>query len=219
MLPAFAAMSTCVPPFARPVRERRDAAANRQQVLAAARRLFEERGVDAVTMDDIATAAGVGKGTLYRRYADKGRLVLALMDSCVGILHSELTHLVQTDPSDSASALDQLEAVLIHIAGWIEQHAAELGVIAHQGTGGTGGESLHRSPLYTWMHAVLVDLLEQAVTRGEAGALDPVYTADALLAALQVDLYLFQRRDRQYSPAKIEAGLHQLVQGLRVCAC
>src|SRR5260370_11015699 len=119
-------MSTCVPPFGRPVRERRDAAAHRQQVLAAARRLFEERGVEAVTMDDIAQAAGVGKGTLYRRYADKGQLVLALMDTCVGTLHTELTDLVRPDPADSASSLDQLEAVLIRIAGWIEEHAAEL---------------------------------------------------------------------------------------------
>src|SRR5207245_5303681 len=64
------------------LRERADAAANRQHVLTAARHLFEQRGVEQVTMDEIAHAAGVGKGTLYRRYPDKAALVVALMDAC-----------------------------------------------------------------------------------------------------------------------------------------
>src|SRR3712207_7058526 len=54
------------------VRERADAARNRLRVLAAAERLFAERGVGGVTMDDVAAAAGVGKGTLYRRVTPKG---------------------------------------------------------------------------------------------------------------------------------------------------
>ncbi|MBA3798066.1 MAG: TetR/AcrR family transcriptional regulator [Geodermatophilaceae bacterium] len=62
------------------VRERADAARNRVRVLAAAERLFAERGVPGVTMDDVAAAAGVGKGTLYRRFGDKGGLAMALLD-------------------------------------------------------------------------------------------------------------------------------------------
>ncbi len=61
------------------VRERADAARNRVRVLAAAERLFAERGVSGVTMDDVAAAAGVGKGTLYRRFVDKGGLAVALL--------------------------------------------------------------------------------------------------------------------------------------------
>src|SRR3954462_10194040 len=47
--------------------ERGDAARNRTLLLDAARRLIAERGADAVITDDIAAAAGVGKGTLFRR--------------------------------------------------------------------------------------------------------------------------------------------------------
>jgi AcrR family transcriptional regulator len=61
-------------------RERADAARNRRRVLAAAQDLFAERGVAAVTMDDVAARAGVGKGTLYRRFGDKGGLAVALLD-------------------------------------------------------------------------------------------------------------------------------------------
>ena len=55
-----------------PPHERGDAARNRALLLDAARRLIAARGPDAVTMDEIATAAGVGKGTLFRRFGGRG---------------------------------------------------------------------------------------------------------------------------------------------------
>ena len=60
--------------------ERGDAARNRALLLDAARRLIAERGADAVTTDDIATAAGVGKGTLFRRFGSRAGLMLVLLD-------------------------------------------------------------------------------------------------------------------------------------------
>src|SRR5437868_5301772 len=56
--------------------ERADAARNRARVLEAAARLFDEQGVENVSMDAIAEAACVGKGTLYRRFGDRARLAL-----------------------------------------------------------------------------------------------------------------------------------------------
>src|SRR5256714_5664055 len=49
--------------------ERRDATEHRPSILEVARRLFAARGVDAARMHQIAMAAGIGQGTLYRRYA------------------------------------------------------------------------------------------------------------------------------------------------------
>ena len=59
---------------------RADAARNREKVLAAARDLFEQRGVANVTIDEIARAAGVGKGTVFHRFGDRAGLVMALVD-------------------------------------------------------------------------------------------------------------------------------------------
>jgi AcrR family transcriptional regulator len=56
---------------------RRDAERNRQRICAAAAEVFTERGLDA-TLDDVARAAGVGIGTVYRRFPDKESLVTAL---------------------------------------------------------------------------------------------------------------------------------------------
>ncbi|GAT70222.1 tetR family transcriptional regulator [Planomonospora sphaerica] len=61
-------------------KERADAARNRLKVLSAAARLFRERGVDGVSMDAVAAEAGVGKGTLFRRFGDKSGLAAALLD-------------------------------------------------------------------------------------------------------------------------------------------
>jgi AcrR family transcriptional regulator len=63
-----------------PPRERADAARNRLKVLAAAARLFAERGVDAVSLDAVAAEAGVGKGTVFRRFGDRSGLATALLD-------------------------------------------------------------------------------------------------------------------------------------------
>jgi AcrR family transcriptional regulator len=60
--------------------ERGDAARNRALLLAAARQLISERGFEAVTMDDVAAAAGVGKGTLFRRFGSRAGLMIVLLD-------------------------------------------------------------------------------------------------------------------------------------------
>jgi AcrR family transcriptional regulator len=56
---------------------RRDAERNRQRILAAAAEVFTDRGLDA-TLDEVARAAGVGVGTVYRRFPDKESLIAEL---------------------------------------------------------------------------------------------------------------------------------------------
>ena len=56
---------------------RRDAERNRQRILQAASEVFTERGLD-VSLDEVARQAGVGVGTVYRRFRTKADLVEAL---------------------------------------------------------------------------------------------------------------------------------------------
>jgi AcrR family transcriptional regulator len=58
---------------------RRDAERNRQRILDAARELFAEQGLG-VTLNDIAHHAGVGVGTVYRRFPDKAQLIEELFE-------------------------------------------------------------------------------------------------------------------------------------------
>jgi len=68
-----------LPVLAPATTERVDAARNRERILCAAQRLFAERGVSCTSMDDIAAAAGVGKGTLFRRFGSRAALALAVL--------------------------------------------------------------------------------------------------------------------------------------------
>jgi AcrR family transcriptional regulator len=77
---------------------RKDAERNRQRVLDAAREVFAERGLG-VSLDDIAKHAGVGVGTVYRRFPDKEQLIDALFEDRVGeILSAASESLEMKDP-------------------------------------------------------------------------------------------------------------------------
>jgi len=64
---------------------RRDAELNRQRILSAAAQVFTDRGLEA-TLDDVARQAGVGVGTVYRRFADKSALADALFEQRIDAL-------------------------------------------------------------------------------------------------------------------------------------
>jgi AcrR family transcriptional regulator len=74
------AMPVPLPLLGEPARERSDAARNREALLCAARRMVEAEGVDAVTMDALAEEAGVGKGTVFRRFESRAGLMAALVN-------------------------------------------------------------------------------------------------------------------------------------------
>lgn len=67
-------------PWGRPREERADAARNRSHLIETARRMVEELGADRVTMDGLAERAGLGKGTVFRRFRTRAGIFLALLD-------------------------------------------------------------------------------------------------------------------------------------------
>jgi AcrR family transcriptional regulator len=79
---------------------RRDAERNRLRILEAAGDLFAERGLG-VTLDDVARHAGVGVGTVYRRFADKELLIDALFEQRIeAVCEVAEASLAQPDPWD-----------------------------------------------------------------------------------------------------------------------
>lgn len=192
--------------------ERRDAAERRRRVLDAARVLFDERGVEAVSMYEIGREAGVGQGTLYRRYEHKGTLCTALLyDSAVRFSEEVRDHLEK----DRGPALAQLEYLLVRLAGFNEENGPLLGAIRDAAGGGRRPE-VYRNPFYIWLAETVAALLERAVGEGEIPPLDVEYAAGAILAPLNIDLYLFQRHELGMQPERITTALGSLVlDGLR----
>lgn len=69
-----------LPMLGDPPPERADAARNREALLVAAQELIGRCGIEAVTMEAVAHRAGVGKGTVFRRFESREGLMAALLD-------------------------------------------------------------------------------------------------------------------------------------------
>src|SRR3954454_21063847 len=91
---------------ARPLRA--DAARNRTRVLDAARAAFAQQGLD-VGVEEIARRAGVGKGTLYRRFPTKEALVQAIFDDILDEIE-QLSAETETEPDPREAFAHYLNA-------------------------------------------------------------------------------------------------------------
>ena len=192
--------------------ERRDAAENRRRILAAARDLFAGQGVDQVSMHEIARVAGIGQGTLYRRYAHKGLVCMALLDENLRRHHAEVTaRLADT----GEAALPQLDYFLASHVAFTEANAPLLGAMADAACGERRGAA-YDNPVQSWLHATVSALLTRAVASGEIAPLDIAPAADIVLAPLAIDLYHHQRNERGYPAGRILAAMRRVIfDGLR----
>lgn len=189
--------------------ERADAAANRALILHTAERLFHERGVENVCMSEIAEAAGVGKGTLYRRYANKGELCLALMDTQMAEFQNAMLTLFNGLTAQGVPYLEQLGAFLRSLVEFTENHSPLL--VEVQRAGMLQADERLNLPHF-WQYMTVSALLRAAERNGELKqGLDLEYLGEALLAPVQVGYFRFQRHARGYSVERIAAGLQSLV--------
>ncbi|MDP8974032.1 MAG: TetR/AcrR family transcriptional regulator [Actinomycetota bacterium] len=188
--------------------ERSDAVRNRRRILAAARALFEERGVTNVTMEEISRSAGVGKGTLYRRFPNKGLLCQALLDEPTRRFQAEVL-LSSSDPEKGP--LEKLRGFLSRLVIFTEENL-DLLYGGHETLQGAERVAHYGHPAYVWTRWTVLGLLREAVRTGELDAEQDVeYLSDALLAPLNVDLYYYQRRIMGIPTERIRAGLRSLV--------
>lgn len=166
--------------------ERGDAARNRELLLAAAHKLIAERGPDAVTMDDIAAEAGVGKGTLFRRFGNRSGLMLVLLDEDEQAL--QRAFLFGPPPlGPGAPPLDRLLAYGRARLTFVDRHRPLLR------DAGRDPQARYNAP-YAVQHTHLRVLLEAAGTTGNVDV-----QADALLMLLDADYVTHQLENRGLS--------------------
>ncbi len=172
---------------------RSDAVKNRALLLQTARDLFEQRGVEAVSMSAIAEAAGVGKGTLYRNFENKAQLCHALLDEeMLALQQRALLRLRQHgDPrADLAWFLEEVARFAVHNTDLLRAGPGLM--LAH--------------PAHLWWRQTIRALLLRAGFSG-----DPDYFADVLYMLLDVQTISFQRHVQSYDAERIVAGLRALL--------
>lgn len=160
-------------------RSRSDARRNRLRVIDIAQQLVAARDLASVTMEEIAAAAGVGKGTVYRCFGDKGGLAMALLDARERVLQEQ----VLTGPPPVGPGAPAAERLVGFTGAYLEflEDAVDLLVVADNSPVG----ARYDTGAYAFWHAHIASLLRDL--RSSAG--DSELVAHCLLAPLAADLY------------------------------
>jgi AcrR family transcriptional regulator len=185
--------------------QREAAARNGAKIVGAARRLLRSRDADALDMRDVAKAAGVGVGTVYRRFGDKAGLLAAIVGDDERDLQDALLH-GPPPLGPGAPASERLTAFLEALAALTERNIGALLV-----TDTTPPGRLHIGAYGAWrLHvAALLSELRPRLAPADAG-----WTADVLLAPLDPRLYAWQRRQQGLSRRRLVANLLVLARDL-----
>ncbi len=195
-------------------RERADARENRRLLLAVAKQRLAEQGVAATSMQEIARVAGVGQGTIYRHFAHKGELCLALIQDDVAEFQQRLSTLIG-DRAGGVSPLMGLEILIAERVGLMERHLPLFAAMDEAGTNLRRGDRF-RGPFDTWVHEQIVALLTEAAAHDEMADLDIAVTADLILATMSAALYRYQRTTCGYGQERIVAAIRRMcIDGLR----
>jgi len=183
--------------------ERADAARNRRRILAAAEKLFAENGVSCTSMDAIAAEAGVGKGTLFRRFGDRASLARSLLSERDSGFQEAF---IRGEPplGPGAPAAERLVAFGEGMLDLLEKHG-DLLLVAE------GGDpaAQQRSDAWASYHLHVRTLVADA-----APDLDEEVCAGMLLAALSARTFFYQRRGRGMELERLKAAWGALVRRL-----
>lgn len=179
--------------------ERTDAQRNRVRILAAAARLIACSGVDCVSVDRIAAEAGVGKGTVFRRFGDRTGLIRALLSDREAALQERL---IRGAPpvGPGAPAGERLLAFGPAYLAFVEENGAILAAAEE-------GSRRNNAP-YAFLHTHVHHLVRKAAPEADAD-----FAADALLAPLRADLVLHQRHVRGMALERLADGWRELASG------
>ena len=157
-----------------PVPERRDAARNRTALLEAAQELIDRCGIEGVTMDAVAHAAGVGKGTVFRRFDSREGLMAALLNHS----ETEWQAAVMSGPPPLGPGAEAWDRLLAFGRSRLEITLLHADLIRHAGRAGSRS---YAAASFVAMH--LRYLLSQLHVTGDLPLL-----ATALMAPLEAPI-------------------------------
>ncbi|MEA9984005.1 helix-turn-helix domain-containing protein [Subtercola sp. RTI3] len=194
-----------------PAPRRADATRNHALLLDTARRILDESGVEGLTMDKLAREAGLGKGTIFRRFGSRTGLLREMLNE----IESDFQRRFMSGPPPlgpgagaaiGADAVTRLIAYgrerieLLSIQGDLLRASEEI------------GDERYSSP------ARAVGLLHLRILLKQAGFDGDIEVASfTLLAALEATLILYENRAEHISMQRLADGWELLV--LKITAC
>ncbi|CAM4272897.1 AcrR family transcriptional regulator [Paenibacillus endophyticus] len=149
-------------------------------ILHTANCLFTEHGVESVSMHQIAKSVGIGQGTLYRRYSNKGDLCMDMMKENFDIFISEID--VYLESAVQHSVQERLSSVMRKIIAFIDKESRWLGVMQSFNKMENQKPDFFQSPPYLYLHSVLKNLFIEALEKNEITSIDPCYAAHSFIS-------------------------------------
>lgn len=166
---------------------RADAARNRERILDAAEAVFIERGADA-SLDEVAKRAGVGIGTLYRRFPTREDLLAAMCDErLLAVVRQSQEGSSTRSPMEAIR--DYVHALVVHTTHF-RGLAASLGAVLQTGTAGCQASQVEGERL-------LARARQAGVLREDVAISDLVCIIIAVALAIEQDPDSAQRADRR----------------------
>ena len=187
-------------------RRQRERRRHKEEILAAALKLFSEKGFHAVSMQEIATAAEFATGTLYNFFASKEALFEELTHSRGDRIVSDLTAILD-GPGEE---VDRLRTFIRRQPALQEKHAEFIKVyVSEFGTrGAMVSKNREEDEFRTILDTKLAQLLEAGITRGVFRRVDAAITAKALRSVMETLAFEiaghFDRAKATHAFAKVE---------------
>ncbi|CAJ1226577.1 HTH-type transcriptional regulator [Levilactobacillus zymae] len=172
---------------------RRDARANREKILTVATTLFAQQGVANVGMKELAEAAHIGVGTLYRNYPNKGAL-------CMALIRDEMERYTTRENAYLDTTTDDPQTQLVTILqGYLDVRIAheDFFAIIESETTPLEFTQLLQTPIYHDRIALLIRVLHRTQPESSAGYLQ--FEADTVAAMLRSRVFAFERHQRHLS--------------------
>ncbi len=172
---------------------RSDAVKNHALLLETAQQLFDQQGLENVSMSAIAEAAGVGKGTLYRHFKNKSDLAHALLDQDMQDLQERSLRRFQNQNDPLVDLTWFLEQVL----RFVDRNQPLLCIAAEHDL-----TAVLASPAHQWWRQTIRSLLSRI-----SNVRDVDYMADVLYVMVDVRTIYFQQQSLGYDMGRIRDGL------------
>ena len=184
-------------------KERADAVRNRRAILAATEALLSRHRPDEVTIEQVAAAAGVGKGTVFHRFGSRMGLMVALMqERALG-----LGEAVENGPPPLGPGAPPRERLLAFLSAVVDVVGRNKGLMAALGQEIAPRSHGEHHPVYEFWHGHL-----SALIAAERPELDVPLMADLLLAGLHAEPIL--RMLERGETARLKDGVHALANGI-----
>jgi AcrR family transcriptional regulator len=184
--------------------------ASRERIVERAAELFAQRGIAAVSVDEVLAAAGAGKGQFYHYFRGRDELAAAAVGHRCAQVVAGLSEAL-----GGVSSLAGLEEALAGFMTGFEQAGlpgCPIGTLATEVAGRNEDARVQAAAGFDAWERLLADALERMRQRGELRAdAEPAVLATGLLAGIEGGMVLSQaRRDMASLRVAVAAGLAQV---------